>query len=189
MWMWFVVSKQIIKHNWSFSIIVFLFLLFCTNNESKNLVERKSTNTEAKKKLALVESKSTSSLLNIVEEDVSKIFELLQNVEVNNLWFINLKCSIFCLSFTFVFCFCFFTVYKNGLNAKDFKVRKKKRKKQLKNLPTPNSWSFQFLSTPYVPLLFQSSQLLVFDIFSNWPYYSTTPSIRDLRVDVILLHV
>ena len=54
-------------------------------------------------KLALVENENTNALINIAQEDDSNIFELLQNLRINNLLFIILKCSRFCLIVTFVF--------------------------------------------------------------------------------------
>ena len=58
----------------------------------------KNTSTQTK---ALVENENTSALINIALEDDSNTFELLQNLEINNLRFINLKCSRFCLIGTF----------------------------------------------------------------------------------------
>ena len=54
-------------------------------------------------KLALGENENTSALINIAQEDDSNIFELLQNLWINNLRFIILKCSRFCLLVTFAF--------------------------------------------------------------------------------------
>ena len=54
-------------------------------------------------KLALGEEENTTALMNIAQEDGSSIFELLQNLLVNNLWFIILKSSRFCLLVAFVF--------------------------------------------------------------------------------------
>ena len=54
-------------------------------------------------KLAVGENKNTSALINIAREDGSNIFELLKNLWLNNLQFIILKCSRFCLFITFVF--------------------------------------------------------------------------------------
>ena len=55
------------------------------------------------KNLVLVEGESTSPIINIAQEDDSNIFELLQNLQINNLRFIILKCYRFCLLATFVF--------------------------------------------------------------------------------------
>ena len=55
------------------------------------------------KKLALGEEENTTALMNIAQEDGSSIFELLQNLLLNNLWFIILKSSRFCLLVAFVF--------------------------------------------------------------------------------------
>ena len=54
-----------------------------------------------KKKLALGENENTSALMNIAQEDGSNIFQLLKSLWLNNLQFIILKCSIFCLFVTF----------------------------------------------------------------------------------------
>ena len=54
-------------------------------------------------KLALGEEENTTALMNIAQEDGSSIFELLQNLLLNNLWFIILKSSRFCLLVAFVF--------------------------------------------------------------------------------------
>ena len=52
--------------------------------------------------LALGEDKNTSALMNIAQED-NNIFELLHNLLINNIRFIILKCSRFCLLVAFVF--------------------------------------------------------------------------------------
>ena len=54
-----------------------------------------------KEKLAFVENENTIALINIAKEDDRNIFELLQNLGINNLQFIILKCSRFCLIVTF----------------------------------------------------------------------------------------
>ena len=54
-------------------------------------------------KLVLGENESTSALINIVQENDSKMFDLLQNLSINNLRFIILKSSRFCLLVTFCF--------------------------------------------------------------------------------------
>ena len=100
-------------------------------------------------KLAFGENENTSALINITQEYDSNIFELLQNLWINNLRFIILKCSRFCLFVPFVVFFTF-TVYTNVLNAVVFMVRKGKKKAIFKaNL----------------------SRLLKFSVFSN--FYST----------------
>ena len=54
-------------------------------------------------KLALGEDQNTSALINIAQEhDRNIIIELLQNLRINNLLFVILKCSRFCLLITFV---------------------------------------------------------------------------------------
>ena len=55
-----------------------------------------------KEKLALGEDKNTSALMNIAQED-NNIFGLLHNFLINNIRFIILKCSRFCLFVAFVF--------------------------------------------------------------------------------------
>ena len=83
--------------------------------------------------------------------------------------------------FNCYFCFYFiFTVYTNVLNNVVFMVTKRKKK--------------QFKSQPLLPPAITTSsffqpQLLVFDIFSNYVYYSTPLSIRDLILGMFLLHV
>ena len=54
-------------------------------------------------KLALGENENTSTLINTAQEADSNIFELLQNLQINNLQFIILKCSRFCLFVTSIF--------------------------------------------------------------------------------------
>ena len=54
-------------------------------------------------KLALAGNENTGALINISQEDDSNIFELLQNLRINNHRFIILKCSRFCLFIIFVF--------------------------------------------------------------------------------------
>ena len=54
-------------------------------------------------KLALGGKENTSALLNIAQDDESNIFKLLKNLRLNNLQFIILKCSRFCLFIAFVF--------------------------------------------------------------------------------------
>ena len=115
-------------------------------------------------KLALIENENKSDLINITLGDDSNIFELLQNLGINNLQFTILKFSIFCY-----FCFYFtFTVYRNILSTVVFMVRKSKGKSNLKANPTriktfsffqphyySNSPDYQFLifflTTPTIP--------------------------------------
>ena len=54
-------------------------------------------------RLSFVEIENTSALINIAHEDGSNIFELLQNLGINSLQFIILKCSRLCLIVTFDF--------------------------------------------------------------------------------------
>ena len=67
---------------------------------SRNDEKHKYSNEEM---LALGEDKNTSALINIAQGDDSNIFKLLQNLWINNLQFIILKCSRFCLFVTFAF--------------------------------------------------------------------------------------
>ena len=53
-------------------------------------------------KLATGEEENTSTLTNIVQDNDSNSFELLQNLWIKSIWFIILKCSRFCLLVTFV---------------------------------------------------------------------------------------
>ena len=76
-------------------------------------------------KLPLVENENTSALINIAQEDDSKIFGLLQDLCINNLRFIILKCSRFCIFLTFLFTF---TIYTDVLNTVVFMVRKGQKK-------------------------------------------------------------
>ena len=70
------------------------------NRKNSTNEKQKYSNEE---KLALVENKNTSVLINIAQENDSDIFELLKNLGINNLPFIILICSRFCLIVTFVF--------------------------------------------------------------------------------------
>ena len=53
--------------------------------------------------LALGKKENTGTLMNISQENDRNIFEFLKNLWLNNLQFIILKCSRFCLFITFVF--------------------------------------------------------------------------------------
>ena len=53
--------------------------------------------------LVLGENENTSTLINIAQEADSNILDLLQNLSINNLRFIILKYSRFCLLVNFVF--------------------------------------------------------------------------------------
>ena len=63
-----------------------------------------------KQKLALVENKNTSVTIDMGQEDNSIIFKLLQNLGINNLRFIILKCSRVCLIVIFVFILLFISI-------------------------------------------------------------------------------
>ena len=56
-------------------------------------------------RLSFVEIENTSALINIAHEDGSNIFELLQNLGINSLQFIILKCSRLCLLLLILFYF------------------------------------------------------------------------------------
>ena len=131
-------------------MVIQLFFYFCVLKRMNQKVSRngkqKSSNEE---KLVLGEYESTS----IAQEDDSNSFELLQNLWLNNLRFIILKCSRFCF---------YFTVYTNVLNIVVFMVRKGKKKQSKGQHPPPRTISFLY-------------------IFSTTPTIPHTPSIRDLR--------
>ena len=84
-------------------------------------------------KLALGEDENTSALINIAQKDDSNIFELLQNLFINNLWFIIFKCSRFCLLLTFAFILPW--LYIQIFLIMLFSWLEKERKKQFKNQP------------------------------------------------------
>ena len=78
------------------------YLLVLNKNESK--ISRKEKHKYSnEEKFALVEAENTSALINIAQENDSNIFELLKNLGINDVRFIILKCSRFCLIATFVF--------------------------------------------------------------------------------------
>ena len=104
--------------------------------------KQKSSNEE---KLVLGEYESTS----IAQEDDSNSFELLQNLWINNLRFIILKCSRFCF---------YFTVYTNVLNIVVFMVRKGKEKQSKGQPPPPGLLVFYIFFQ--LPLLFHTPRLL-----------------------------
>ena len=54
-------------------------------------------------KLVLSEDENTNALIDIAQEDDSNIFDLLQNLWIDNIRFTILKCSRVCLIVTFVF--------------------------------------------------------------------------------------
>ena len=110
-------------------------------------------------KLALGEDENTSALINIAQEDDSNIFELLQNLWINNLRFIILKCSRFCLLVTFVFIL--LLLYTQMFLILQFSWLEKERKKQFKNLKaTPLRLLILYLSTT-------SSSLSMYTIFDT----------------------
>ena len=94
-----------------------------------------------KEKLTLGEEENTSALINITRENDSSIFELLQNLWINNLRFIILKCSRLCLLVTFVFIV--LLRYTQMFLILQFSWLQKKRKKQFKS-QSPGYLNFQF---------------------------------------------
>ena len=85
--------------------------------------------------------------------------------------------KMFWILFTCYFCFYFtFAVYTNVLNTVVFMVKKGKEK-----APPPRLLKLSVFPNP--SLLFQppSLRLLVFDIFSNHPYYSTPRLLETLE--------
>ena len=87
----------------------------------------------------------------IAQEDDSNSFELLQNLWINNLRFIILKCSRFCF---------YFTVYTNVLNIVVFMVRKGKKKQSKGQHPPPLPGLLVFYIFFQLPLLFHTPRLL-----------------------------
>ena len=97
-------------------------------------------------KLALGEKENTSALINIAQENDSNIFKLLQKLWINNLWFIILKCSRFCLFVTF---FILLLLHTQMFFILQFSRLEKERKKQFKSQPLCYSKIFSFFPTPY----------------------------------------
>ena len=164
-------------------IIVFLFYncfsLVYQIRMNRKVSRNKKHKYSKEEKLVLGENENTSALTNIVQEDESNIFELLQNLWINNLQFVILKWSRFCLFVTFVFIL--LLLYTQMFLILLFSWLEKEGKKQFKSQPPPlQLLKFSIFSNP--PTISSPPQLIVFDIFSNHPYYSTPPSIRDLRV-------
>ena len=83
--------------------------------------------------MALGEDENTSALINIAQDDDSNIFELLQNLPINNLQFIIFKCSRFSLLITFVFIS--LLLYTQIFLILQFSWLEKERKKQWKSQP------------------------------------------------------
>ena len=63
-------------------------------------------------KLALVENENTSAAINTAQEDDSKIFDLLQNLGINNLRFIILKCILDFVYLLLLLLFYFYCIHK-----------------------------------------------------------------------------
>ena len=63
-------------------------------------------------KLALVENENTSAAINTAQEDDSKIFDLLQNLGINNLRFIILKCILDFVYLLVLLLFYFYCIHK-----------------------------------------------------------------------------
>ena len=70
---------------------------------NRKISRNEKHNYSNEEKLALGENEITSALINIAQEDDSNIFELLQNLWINSLQFMILKCSTFYVFVTFVF--------------------------------------------------------------------------------------
>ena len=106
-----------------------------------------------KEKLTLGKDQNTSSLINIAQEDDSNIFKLLQNLCINNLWFIILKCSRFCLVVTFVSIL--LLLYTQMCLIQQLSWLRMERKEQFKSQaphppsPTPAIEIFSFFQPPY----------------------------------------
>ena len=127
-------------------------------------------------KLALGENENTSALINIAQENDSNILKLLQKLWINNLWFIILKCSRFCLFVTF---FILLLLHTQMFFTLQFSRLEKERKKQFKSQPLCYSKIFSFFQPPTI----LTSPTIGFWCFFQPPsYYSTPLSIRDLRV-------
>ena len=127
-------------------------------------------------KLALVENENTSALINIAQEDDSNIFEMLQNLGINNLQSIILKMLTFQVSVNCYFCFYFtFTVYTNGLNAIVFIFRKRKLKINLK-YPHTTHLAIKPFSFCQPFLLFQPTN------YQSLTFFPTIPTIPHPRL-------
>ena len=63
-------------------------------------------------KLVLVENENTSAAINTAQEDDSKIFDLLQNLGINNLRFIILKCILDFVYLLLLLLFYFYCIHK-----------------------------------------------------------------------------
>ena len=82
------------------------------NRKTSRNEKRKYLNEE---KFALGENENTGTLINISQEDDRNSFELLQILWMNNLRFIVLKYSRFCLFVSFVFIL--LLLHKSSLKA------------------------------------------------------------------------
>ena len=99
-----------------------------------------------------MEIESTSALTNIAQENDGNILKLLQNLGKNNLQFIILKCSRFCLIVFFCF-YITFTVYTSVLNVVVWMAKKRKGKSNLKANPPPRLLKLSVFPIPIIPIL------------------------------------
>ena len=144
---------------------LFFCFYFCVLNKNE-------TKFQTKKKLAFGEDENTSALINIAQDDDSNIFELLQNLWINNLQFINFKCSRFSLLINFPIIS--LSLYTQMFLILQFSWLEKERKKQFKSQPP---WLLKlsvFSSRP-------TPATITFWYFFELPLLFP-PSIRDLRV-------
>ena len=70
---------------------------------NRKISRKKKHKYSNEEKLALGEDENKSTLINIVQEDDSNVFELLQSLRISHLRFIILKCSRFWLLVIFIF--------------------------------------------------------------------------------------
>ena len=146
----------------------FSVFLFFNRKISRNEKHKYSN----KEKLAFGEDENTSALINIAQDDDSNIFELLQNLWINNLQFINFKCSRFSLLINFPIIS--LSLYTQMFLILQFSWLEKERKKQFKSQPP---WLLKlsvFSSRP-------TPATITFWYFFELPLLFP-PSIRDLRV-------
>ena len=71
------------------------------HNVKKRIFTETNINKQWNKEANANENKNISALVNIVQEYDSNIFELLQNLWINNIRFTILECSRFCLLLSF----------------------------------------------------------------------------------------